>query len=323
MTRLQTVLLATCTLLSGCGFVAVHTAPPKIAATQRSEVAVRADGLFWRTLHGGDYDAIPTALVAVQAAYLQTPNDAVTAAHVGFLHIWRVAERARLATQSPLITDDIVLAHKYFQEAVTLDPSDARFLGFLGSIELAEGAIHQDQKLTRQGYYSLRDAVSAWPEFNLFTLGYAMSAQPADSGPFKEALDAQWRNLDACTGTAVDRNNPAFDAFMHLHTLTGVKRACWNSWIAPHNFEGFFINMGDMLVKAGDWQTAQKIYANARLSPDYGQWKFAPTLEARIAQAQANVGAFNAPEHGAATVATSDAVIMNKSRFACVACHQQ
>ena len=329
MPRLQRTLRASCALLavsalSSCGFVAVHSAPAKTAVTQRSDAALRADGLFWQTLHGGAYDAIPAALVAVQAAYLETPGDATTAAHIGFLHIWRIAERARLANPSPLITDDMVLAHKYFQEATTLDPSDARYLGFLGATQLAEGAIHHDPKLTRQGYYTLRDAVTAWPEFNLFTAGYVMSGQPADSERFREALDMQWRTLDACAGTPVARTNPAFDTAMKRQTLTGPKRACWNSWIAPHNFEGFFMNMGDMLVKAGDWQTAQKVYANARLSPAYGAWKFSPVLETRIVQAQANVAAFNAPEPGvAADPAKADAVIMNKSRFACMACHQQ
>jgi hypothetical protein len=108
---------------------------------------------------------------------------------------------------------------------------------------------------------------------------------------------------------------------MHLDTKEGRKRVCWNSWIAPHNFEGFFLNMGDMLVKRGDWQTAQKIYANARLSPDYAQWKFASTLETRIAQAQANVTEFNTTQRAGKT--SDDAVILNKTRFACMACHQQ
>jgi len=39
---------------------------------------------------------------------------------------------------------------------------------------------------------------------------------------------------------------------MSKKTKEGKKRVCWNSWIAPHNFEGFFLNMGDMLVKSGD-----------------------------------------------------------------------
>ena len=81
--------------------------------------------------------------------------------------------------------------------------------------------------------------------------------------------------------------------------------------------------MGDMLVKSGDWQVAQKVYANARLSPDYAKWPFAPVLEARIAQAQANVAAFNASVvNGAPSGASGDAVIMGQSRFACMACHQ-
>ncbi len=32
--------------------------------------------------------------------------------------------------------------------------------------------------------------------------------------------------------------------------------------------------MGDMLTKSGDWQTARKVYALARQSPDYAQWPY-------------------------------------------------
>jgi hypothetical protein len=315
-----TIALAACAaLLSGCAFMAVQTAPAKPASTTRSEAALRADALFWQTLHSGDYEGIPRALQAVKGAYLQTPGDAVSAAHVGFLHIWRLAERARLEASPPSITDDAVLARKYFQEAVALNPAEARYQGFLASSLLAEGAIHKDERLTRQGYYTMLDSITAWPEFNLFTAGYMMSARPADTARFKEGLAWQWRTLDLCTRTAVDRQRPSFDAYMHLDTKEGPARACWNSWIAPHNFEGFFLNMGDMLVKAGDWQTAQKVYANAKLSPAYGQWKFGATLETRIAQAPSNVAVFNTTEHGRAG---DDAVIMNRSRFACMACHQ-
>ena len=317
---LLATLFTTAALLSGCGFMAVQTAPAKTPVATRSEAAVRADGLFWQTLHSGDYDGIPKAMQAVKAAYLQAPGDATTAAHVGFLHIWRLSESARMPTLSPSITDDAVLARKYFQEAVALNPAEARYQGFLGATMLAEGAIHKDEKITRQGYFTLLDSIDAWPEFNLFTAGYVMSAQPSDTARFKQALAWQWRTLDECAGTAVDRSVASFSAYMPQQTQEGKKRVCWNSWIAPHNFEGFFLNMGDMLVKSGDWQTAQKIYANARLSPDYAQWKFSPTLEARIIQAQANVSVFNTAQRG---TAVGDAVIMNNSRFSCMACHQQ
>ena len=312
--------IACATLLSGCGFMAVQTAPAKTAVATRTDNALRADALFWQTFHGGDFEGIPKAMQAVKGAYLQTPNDATSAARVGFLHIWRLAERSRLTTLSPEVTDDAVLARRYFQEAVALNPEDARYQGFLASALLAEGAIHKDEKITRRGYYTMLDSVEAWPEFNLFTAGYAMSSLSFDSARFKDGLQWQWRTLDECTGTAVDRKQPAFDAYMRLETKTGPKRVCWNSWIAPHNFEGFFLNMGDMLVKAGDWQTAQKIYANARLSPDYAQWKYKATLENRIEQAQTNVNMFRTARRGKAA---GDAIIMSQSRFACMGCHQQ
>ena len=68
------------------------------------------------------------------------------------MHIWRLAERARIASgPGPEITDDAVLARKYFEEAVRLDPGDARYLGFYASLLMAEGTIHKDDKLVAAG----------------------------------------------------------------------------------------------------------------------------------------------------------------------------
>jgi hypothetical protein len=321
MSRTGPIVLAAAlaVLLGGCAYLAEATAPAKSARATRTEVAERADALFWKTFHNGDYDGIPRALDAVKGAYLQAPDDAVSAAHVGFLHVWRIAERARLSAVAASITDDSALARRYFSEAVALHPAESRYQGFLATTMLAEANIHKDEKLKRRGYYAMLDAVDAWPEFNLFTAGYVFSNQPADSPQFKQGLEMQWRTLDLCSGTTVDRRNPDFARFMHLETQTGPKRVCWNSWIAPHNFEGFFLNMGDMLVKSGDWAGAQKVYANARLSSTYASWKHRAVLESRIEQAQANVAAFNAPPRQAA----GDAVMMVQSRFACMGCHQQ
>ena len=210
-----------------------------------------------------------------------------------------------------------ILARRYFDEAVRLDPSDARILGFLAGHIVAEGTLHKDERLIRRGYYMLLDAIEAWPEFNLFTAGFVLSRLPADSPRFKEGLEWQWRTLDVCIQERIDRTKPDYSKYMALETREGPKRVCWNSWIAPHNFEGFFMNMGDMLVKAGDWQTGQKIYANAKHSRDYPTWKFATVLEARITQAQENVAAFNG------SPGAPGRPIMINSAFACTGCHQQ
>jgi hypothetical protein len=304
-------------VLTNTDRIAVQLAPKKQAAKSRSETATKADELFWQTFHNGEYEKIPRALEVLTAAYLETPTDAVTAAHIAWLHNWRISERARMDSVPVTITDDTMLARRYFQEAVKLDPSDARYLGFLAGHTIAEGNLHKDEKLTREGYFMLLDSIKAWPEFNLFTGGYVMSRLPADSPKFREGLEWQWRTLDECIEGKIDRANPDYSKYMSLETREGKKRACWNSWIAPHNFEGFFLNMGDMLVKSGDWQTAQKIYANAKLSKEYASWKYQAVLDDRIKQAQDNVALFNAPNE------TPKARIMINSEFSCTACHQQ
>jgi hypothetical protein len=115
----------------------------------------------------------------------------------------------------------------------------------------------------------------------------------------------------------VNRQDPDFAPYMARAATSGTKRVCWNSTIAPHNFEGFFLNMGDMLVKSGDWQVAQKVYANARLSPAYAAWGYKEVLEDRMRNAAANVTAFNAPN------GPKSNGMMQRSAYACMACHQK
>ena len=297
--------------------IAIMTAPRKEIAEVRSKAAIEADELFWRTFHGGDYGNIQNALDTLTAAYLQTPTDAKTAAHIAWLHNWRIAERARLSSVPATITDDTFVARRYFAEAVKLDPSDARYRGFLAGHTLAEGSLHKDERLTRKGYFMMLDAIDAWPEFNLFTGGFVMSRLPAESAQFREGLEWQWRTLDLCIEGKLDRAKPDYSPYMRLETHEGKQRACWNSWIAPHNFEGFFLNMGDMLVKAGEWQVAQKIYANAKLSKTYADWKYQSVLDERISRAQDNVVRFNAAGGDPA------ARMMIDSEFCCMACHRE
>jgi len=319
--RLCLLILICCAILGGCDYVAVHTAPKKQATTQRTAAGVQADEVFWRVFHGGAFDEIPEALDTVTGAYLQDPADAVTAAHVAWLHMWRAAERSRLDRLAPTITDDLVAQH-YFEQAVALNPGEARYQGFLAAARLFVGSVNRDERETRRGYHELLDSIAAWPEFNLFTAGYVMSREPADSARFQQGLEWQWRNVDVCAEAKVDRGHPDYAAYMSHPTTQGRKRACWNSWIAPHNLEGFFLNMGDMLVASGDWKTARIIYANARLSPTYAEWKYRDVLEQRIVNAQSNVAAFRAPPSGT-TPDRDTPRLMIAGDFACMACRRQ
>ena len=75
----------------------------------------------------------------------------MTAARIGWLHTWRIAERSRNPGAPATITDDIVLARKYFGEASHRAPNESRFKGFFASVTMAEGAIHKDEATIQRG----------------------------------------------------------------------------------------------------------------------------------------------------------------------------
>src|SRR5436190_5475515 len=252
--------------------IAVWLAAEKTAAAESSDRSKLANDRFWDALHGGRYEELPGVIEALTAAYLENPRDATTAAHIAFSHVWFASERSRLDRVPATMTEHIVLARRYFAEAVRLAPTDERFKGFLASMELAEAKIHGDEKLLRRGYFNLMASVDGWPEFNLFTAGYVLSGLPFNDPMYAEAVEYEWRNIDVFVGEKFDRRGADATKYLALETTTGPKRACWNSSIAPHNFEGFFLNLGDMLVKQGDAATAQRAYAYAKLSKTYSQW---------------------------------------------------
>lgn len=300
-------------------FFAVQFAPEKVAEASQSDLAKQATQTFWEHFHAGNYEQIPDIRFLLTAAYLENPNDPQIALLLAHTHLWGLAERDRGA-EDPLITDHAILAEKYFSEARRLNPEDARIPGWLGSVKLALGSIHQDEKATREGYFMLKEAVRLWPEFNNFTAGFAVSGLAANSEIYQEGLEYQWENIDVCiesTGESIDRTQPDYTKYLALETTTGSKRTCWNSWIAPHNFEGFFLNMGDMLLKNGDAEAAAKIYQIAQDSPAYDSWPYKSVLEERLATLDSLAQQFLTAD------LESQPEIMFNSTYNCMACHQE
>lgn len=310
------VAVATFAAQGGCASIAVAVAPDKVAVPDETVEFRDAESAFWSALHGGHYEGIGPTLELYQRAYLKNPNAPMTAARIGWLHTWRLAERSRLASPPATITDDIVLARKYFGEAVHLAPKESRFLGFYASLTMAEGAVHKDEAITRKGYFMMNDAVDAWPEFNLFTAGISVANLPAGNDLFDEGIDRQWKNLDVCVDGTLDRSDGRFAKYMSLETHEGKNRACWDSWHAPHNLSGFFLHMGDMLVKKGDVAKARVVYENAKLPKSYGTWKLRDVVDDRIANAERYVEDFRKADPKG-----NEKRPFWNSTFACTGCH--
>jgi len=310
--RVVLVLLSSLGLFS-CSSIAIATASPKKATPQSARGQAAADA-FWAAFHGGRYDDIDALLEQHLQVVVDEPTDPITVSHVGWLHAWALSERARKPAAASTISH-ASLARRYFEEAVSLDPTEARYLGFLASFTLAEGSILKNEKVTRTGYFQMKDAVAAWPEFNLFTSGYVMSAGPVDEAPFKEGLEQQWQTVELCFGLRGVPTAATFD--WKRETKEGHQRACWNSWIAPHNLEGFFLNFGDMLVRAGDLQNARGIYQAAKLSKTYDAWPYRAVLDRRLASLDGLKDRF-----ASAAPTEPEATTMINSAFGCMGCHQ-
>jgi hypothetical protein len=317
--------LAVLILGAGCGYLAVKAAPKKTAKKSDTELSRRAVTGFRQSLAAGEYDRLPESLRLLTAAYLENPRDPTVSFLLGMAHLWRVAERFRLPKQDPTITDDLILADKYLTEAHRLAPDDFRIPGFEGSVKMALGTVHQDEALKREGYFILREGMKKYPEFNLFTMSFVLSRAPREDAKFADAVDYAWKNVDACVGRRVERTAAGVEsltsqmrgALSPSARITGGSpdRACQNPPAAPHNMEGFFLHMGDLLSKKGDVDAARAIYGLARLSPTFASWPYGGILEQRIADAPERASRF-------ASGAKPPPEMMFESSYACVGCHE-
>ncbi len=275
---------------------------------------------FWEQFHSGNIENVDSIINKLELQYKKDTTDLIANAHLGFAHIWALSEWQRIPNVTAKVTDHAALSYKYFAKAYQINPNDKRILGFLADVQMAYGSISKSKKLSRKGYFKGLKSIKEWPEFNKFTIGVTFSSYNPKEKFFQKALDWQWTTLEDCYTSKIDKNNPNIKEFISKeipeHNL-GRDRACYNSWIAPHNIEGYFLHMGDMITKTGDYTTAIKIYELAKSSPNYSTWTFKEVLENRITNAERNTKTFlDKKQKG------MDNVIINSSGNLCMSCHK-
>lgn len=310
------------TMLFGCSFLATKVTSPKQFVISQTELSKKANKYFWDNYHQGNYDSIPNIINYLSLALQDNPNDLISTTHLGFAHIWALSERQRLETPKADITEHIILSHKYFAEANLMNNHDLRVMGFLADLKLAEGSTLNNKKEQTEGYFLGLKAIKKWPQFNKFTLGYFFSGLDKSDKNFQKGLDWQFSTIDDC---ACEKNTRKTDYKAAIDKIRKsdnpiIHRACWNTWIAPHNWEGFCLNWGDMLIKNGEIEEGIRIYKLAKESDTYTEWAYKDLLETRINKAKQNVTDFNLPVDELNL--KNQNVIMFNSKVACMSCHQ-
>lgn len=313
----RVVILILLALLLGCADLAIRSAPPKTVQPSTTGLAATAVKTFWENFYEAQYEKISEILFLLTAAYLENPNDPQVALLLAHTHFWKVSERARLDSIDPRITDHLILAERYFEEARRLTSADDRIPGWLGAVKMALGQIHQDERLKREGYFMAKAAKAAYPHFNGFSFSYPLIRQPYDSTRFKEAVESIWNNTELCAERTFNRSRPVFDygQLSRLKTTTGLTRVCWNTPLVPHNFEGFFLHLGDVLLKNGQKEAAEAAYGVIKQSPDYHTWRYKAALEDRLANGEDWSRRMRDKD------LENDPPYMFNSTIACVVCH--
>jgi hypothetical protein len=309
LTKLSTIALTT-SLAAGCTRSgSAPTAPDGAASTVASDA-------FWAAFLAERYDQLPGVTDELAAAAAASPDDPWASELHAIAIVWRISEAARDPSFDPTQIPPLALAAEQgLAHAHQLAPTDPLILARFGSLEIAIGGVLHDPARLAAGESALDDSVQLYPEFSLFNRARLFFDLPPGAPDAADRVDDFWKKLDRCAGEPVDR--AAFDLTRYLAqaTDTGPKRVCWNTEHTPHGVEGFFLYMGDALVKRGDPATARQIYANARISPDYASWPFRAELDDRIA---------NADDWAARltdTDPTNDPLLISAAPNACASCH--
>jgi hypothetical protein len=259
----------------------------QVGARRTSDAAIWE---FWDAYHGNRFDQIPGVQKSLeQAIHLDSQNPTLYAL-LGATHFWHFGEASRDPNLDlNVLRQDMPTAVGLFQQALNLDynsrhligyVNDDHLPGYLGITMVHAGRLSNDPSLVAKGDQTLDYAVYQFPEFNNFNRWAAHNADSKDSDTYRKSLDSLWQALDACAGATVDRANPDLAPYMHLQTAVGRKKACWSQGdLAPHSFEGFMLNLGNGLVKAGQVEAAKVMYGNARYADNYATWPYRTVLE--------------------------------------------
>ncbi|MCE3280351.1 MAG: hypothetical protein K0S44_2542 [Bacteroidetes bacterium] len=294
---------------------------------ERSE-SLAAHEYMLEQLHRGNYDSIPVILSKTHQALAQYPENASLNADLGFVYLWQFSERGRKAPV-PGIEKNVYLSNYYFKQAIKYNPDDPRLKGFQAATAICEGALEMDLKKISNGYVKAFNAIDDWPQFNKFAFSLVSSQLKKNSPVFRMAIKYQWELIDDCSCKNLNKKKVMRDpqkVFLDLIEELKeskdplVKRACWNSELVPHNYEGYLLNFGDMLVKQGHFDEALQIYSAAKLSDSYNEWPYKDFLQQRINEMNINKKVFNKkPDF---VIEPGDTQLFVNSTLSCVGCHQ-
>lgn len=275
-----------------------------------------AKAFFWDAFTQQRFADGARATALLEAALAVNPGDASLALLVAHSYLWRLSEFGRNPEPDPTELPALAGASEAgFGRALGQAPTDARILGWLGSVMIGNGGAMGDAEKVAAGHTLVEQGVAAYPEFNGFVLSLVNASYPVGSAEFELAVEAMWDNLDVCAGFTTNRETPDLSAALAPVLAGQADPACANTVRAAHNLEGFFLYFGDLLLKANQETAARAMYDATRASPTFEFWPYRETLVQREQAVAARLAAYTNSDP------SDDPALIAQEPFSCSYCH--
>ena len=251
-----------------------------IVSRRPSRAAAAGEAAFWDTVWADD-PRPDEALRLLERAVKRDPMDgrsqfllgmlrlyrsSTACAEFDFAHLCDAAKAEGLAAVDPL------------DRAVPLLANDTRIAGFRAAATYAAGYVQGDADRRARGLALIDEAVAANTLFNAFDLFAVVAPVEPGMGDYYQT-----------------RVLPLVDAIFSSENLScpvTLPEICSNAGMAPHNFEGTLILLGDIYAKGGRLSNASLWYSIARGTGRTTGYRYQAIAEERVATAADRVALY-------------------------------
>jgi hypothetical protein len=249
----------------------------------------------------------------VDDAAAKDPGNGRAMFYSAIMRFWQLGEEIDL----PSNPGDVVTGAKTmiddFRKAQAALPDDDRAPAFGGLAKVIIGNVLKDTDMRSEGMSDIDHGIEIFPSYSYFLRALASAGSPADSDDFAAVLPSMQAVLDTCNSKKSSTGGYAYDK----GPLPSELRVCNDEGIVPHVWEGFLINYGDLLLKAGKGAgEARAMYQAATQAPRFDKWPFASALQARIDDADSRAALYADGDP------SNDPKIWMQDGHICTGCHQ-
>jgi hypothetical protein len=279
--------------------------PNTVLSRRASRLAGAGEAAFWDTVWADD-PRPDEALRLLERAVRRDPKDGRSQFLLGMLRLYRSSTACAdfdFAHLCDAAKAEGLAAVEPLDRAVPLLANDTRIAGFRAAATYAAGYVQGDADRLARGLSLIDEAVAANTLFNAFDLFAVVAPVEAGMGDYYQT-----------------RVLPLVDAIFSGENLScpvTLPEICSNAGMAPHNFEGTLILLGDIYAKGGRLSNASLWYSIARGTGRTTGYRYQAIAEERVATAADRVARYEDDDP------TNDPPLLGGGGGSCRYCHNK